>query len=368
METFLIPHSLQITMDDLGWFCGTDDRKAFGPARSGMPRRHCARDYEAVNELGRRLNMKINCAFVLGEWDPDNRLRAIPNLSKYGENWDNAAYFDPEEAAKSVAVLNDSPYIDIAIHGLLHNNYEPGSQYGNTDYFYKKEDTYYPVSEAQVRQRLDAWFDLVKYHGINQKINSFIAPNFVYRWDFLCHILKDYGVTYVSTVFDRIENSEGMFGGHIDHGMITLDRNFNDIPWYEVGSDPGKFPPHKGIFGCHWPNVLQMDPEGYPTVLDRWEAYFKQCAETFGIILSRDMEFCAAQTLHKRFAKVKTEGGKFVVDLTEVPKAKGLRNSFCISTRSPIGAYTGCEVQLLETHNGFWNYQIDPTDTRLTFQ
>lgn len=77
----LIPSCLYITMDDLGWFCGTDDRPAGGSSRSGMPRRHCAEDYAAVNELGRRLNMKINCAFVLGEWDPDNRLKRIPYLS-----------------------------------------------------------------------------------------------------------------------------------------------------------------------------------------------------------------------------------------------------------------------------------------------
>ena len=368
MEKFLIPHSLQITMDDLGWFCGTDDRKAGGPARSGMPRRHCAKDYEAVNELGRRLNMKINCAFILGEWDPDNRLRAIPNLSKYGENWDNAAHLDKEEAKKCVAVLNNAPYIDMAVHGLIHNNYEPGAQYGNTDYFYKKDDVYYPIPEAQVRQRLDAWFDLLKTHGIEKRINSFIAPNFVYQWGFLCHILKDYGIEYVSTVFDRIENSDGISMCHIDHDMITLDRNFNDIPWYELGSDPRKFAPHKGIFGCHWPNVLSMDPEGYPQVLDMWEAYFRNCSEIFGIILSRDMAFCAAQTFCKRFAKTGETDGVFTVDISDVPKAKGLENRFYLSARTPIMECTGCEAELYETHGDFLNYQITPTQTIMTFR
>ena len=368
MEKFLIPHSLQITMDDLGWFCGTDDRKAGGPARSGMPRRHCAKDYEAVNELGRRLNMKINCAFILGEWDPDNRLRSIPDFSKYAQSWDNAAYFDREEAARCVEVLNASPYIDMAVHGLQHNNYAPGAQYGNTDYFYKKDDIYHRIPETQIRRRLDAWFDLVKLHGIEKRVNSFIAPNFVYQWDYLCHILGDYGIAYVSTVFDRIENSPGIAMAHIDHGILTLDRNFNQIPWYEVGSDPRKFAPHKGIFGCHWPNVLSLDPEGYAPVLDMWESYFTTCAETFGIILSRDMAFCAAQTFHKRFARVKTQNGKFIVDVSDVPKAPGLRNCFCLSARTPLTHCTGCRAEIFEKRKTFLSYRITPIETVMTFQ
>lgn len=368
MDNILIPYSLQITMDDLGWFCGTDDRKAFGPARSGMPRRHRAEDYMAVNELGRRLDMRINCAFILGEWDPDNRLRKIPHFSKYGDGWDNAAHFDPHEAARCVAVLNNAPYIDMAVHGLIHNNYTPGAEYGNTDYFYKMDGVYYPIDEKLVRQRLDAWFDLVKCHGIEKKINSFIAPNFVYQWDFLARILKDYGILYVSTVFDRIENIDGRSLADVDNGIITIDRNFNEIPWYEVGSDPRKFRPVKGIFGCHWPNVLDMDPEGYPPVLDAWESYFKNCGETFGIILSKDISFSATQSIYKRFAKVTQQKEITAVDLSDVPQAPGLGGSFYLSTRNPIKEYTGCQLEEYQVHHDFINYRVTPTEKIMTFR
>ena len=368
MEKILIPHSLQITMDDLGWFCGTDDRKAFGPARSGMPRRHRAEDYQAVNELGRRLDMRINCAFIMGEWDPDNRLRAIPNFSKYGDDWDNAAHFDREEAARCVQVLNDSPYIDMAVHGLIHNNYTPGAEYGNTDYFYKMDGIYHPIAPDQVRQRLDAWFDLVEHHGIRKKINSFIAPNFVYQWDFLARILGEYGIFYVSTVFDRIENLEGRSLADVDNGIITLDRNFNEIPWYEVGSDPGAFPPVKGIFGCHWPNVLAMDPEGYGPVLDAWERYFKACAQVYGIILSKDIAFSATQSVYKRFAKTSWDGDLLTVDLGDVPQAKGLGSSFYLSARQPITEFTGCRLEGYEIHKDFINYRVTPCARVMTFR
>lgn len=366
MERITIPHSLQITMDDVGWFCGTDDRKQFGPARSGMPRRHCARDYEAIEELGKRLDMKINCAFILGEWDPDNRLRSIPSLSKYGENWDNAAFFPRKEAERIVEILNASPHIDMAVHGLLHNNYEPGSQYGNTDYFYKKDDRYFRVAEAQIRRRLDAFFDLVQYHGIQKRSNSFIAPNFVYEWDFLARILKDYGIRYVSTVFDRIENLDGRTLADMDNGLVTMDRNFNEIPWYEVGSDPRDFAPVRGIFGCHWPNILAEDPDGFPRVLDTWEEYFLGCGEVFGIVLSKDIGFSADQLLFKRFAVAEPCGEGLQIDVSNVPDWP--TRTFCVSSRTPLESWSGCDVKLWQQHEGFANYLVTPKAEKLTIQ
>ncbi len=52
----LIPYALQITMDDVGWFCGVDDREHGGSARAAMPRRRCAKDYVAVFFV--KMNMK----------------------------------------------------------------------------------------------------------------------------------------------------------------------------------------------------------------------------------------------------------------------------------------------------------------------
>ena len=53
MKSIIIPNPLQITMDDLGWFCGKDARDKMEPARTGITRRHCAEDYEVVNEIGK---------------------------------------------------------------------------------------------------------------------------------------------------------------------------------------------------------------------------------------------------------------------------------------------------------------------------
>ena len=118
MQNIMIPEPLQICMDDVGWHNGSDDRPNGGSARTAMPRRHCAEDYAAVEKLGEKLRMRINCGFVLGEWDPDNRLRGVPHATKYGSRWDNAAFLDRDETERCAALLRSSAWIDIAVHGL----------------------------------------------------------------------------------------------------------------------------------------------------------------------------------------------------------------------------------------------------------
>lgn len=311
-EKIIIPDSLHIVVDDLGWFNGKDDSENDGPSRTAMPRRHCALDYRAVNELGRRLGMKISCAFVMGEWDTDNRLRRIPNLSRYGDNWDNASHFNEEEARECVKAINESEYIDFTVHGLLHSNYRnPSDDHDISDFYYRLDNVLYMVEEEEIRQRLDAFFDLVKHHGIKKRINAFVPPSFNYRADDLSRILKDYGIRFVSTTFSKRMLGETREESVVvvEDGIVTLDRNNNYIPWDACAVDPTELAVARGIFGIHWPNLLHPDPERSFEVIDRWEKFFNRCADTFGIILSNDISFAAAQSLVKRYARTEISDG-----------------------------------------------------------
>ena len=70
-----IPIAFQIRLDDVAWHIGHDQRTAGKPSRTGIPRLHHVLDYPVINELGKALNSKIDCALVLGEWDKENILR-----------------------------------------------------------------------------------------------------------------------------------------------------------------------------------------------------------------------------------------------------------------------------------------------------
>ena len=374
MESIIIPKSLQITMDDVGWFNGSDDRENGGSARTAMTRRHCAEDYAAINELGKRLNMRINCAFVLGEWDPDNRLRRIKWLSKFGDGWDNAAYLGKEEMTAVADTVRNSDYIDIAVHGLLHNYYKPGIPYSNSDYFYRLNDKTYISPKEEIRARFDAFFDLLYHYKIKKTVNSFIPPTFSYIWGSMTDILSEYGIKYVSTVYDyplmvapsgfKIPRSVGVESADV----ITLNRNNNDIPWYEISTNLDKMPVLHGIFGCHWPNMLHEDKERHGEIIDNWVRYFERCRDTYGIILSRDIGFAATQSLYEEYTKISCENGKTSLDLSEVPYAVGRGDSFYVSSRKPITEYRGCELSVYEKRADFINYELKPTKDRIILE
>lgn len=374
MGNIIIPQSLQITMDDVGWFNGADDRENGGSARTAMTRRHCAEDYAAINELGKRLNMRINCAFVLGEWDPDNRLRKIKWLSKYGDSWDNASYLGREEMMAVADVINASEYIDIAVHGLMHNYYKSGVPYSNTDYYYTLNGKTYIAPEEEIRARFDAFFDLLDHYKINKTVNSFIPPTFKYIWQSMDKVHADYGIKYVSTLFDprdlimpsgvKMPSFAGIEGGSV----ITLNRNNNFIPWYEISTNLDNAPIVKGIFGCHWPNILHEDKTRHGEILESWVRYFERCANTFGIILSRDIAFAAEQTLFYEYARLEDKNGALEIDISGVPRTDACLGKFYISSKNEIKEYFGCDIKLYEKKDGFINYAVIPKSSILTFR
>ena len=369
MKNIVIPDSLQITMDDLGWFCGEDGREKMEPARAGVKRNHEEEDYEVVNELGRRLGMKINCAFMLGEWDMDNRLKNIPHLSPYGENWDNASRFDKEKAKRFVDIINTSPYIDIAHHGLHHSYYIPGNVYSNSDFYFLKDGKWNEAPEDEVRMKIEAFYDIYELNGFKKEITSFVPPNFTYHLNHLSPVLKEYGILYLSTIFDRIEpKTENLSSVEIENDIITVDRTNNLIDWDEMESNPLSLPDTVGIFGCHWANICHKDPKKNYTLVDNWVKYFERCKGNFGTILSTGISFHATQLLYKKYSAVKNENGVFAIDVSGVPKHKGMEDSFYISSEEVLENYSGCELEIYEKQKNFINYKVTPKGNILKFK
>ena len=109
-ERIFIPYGFLIVVDDVGWWCGYDQRYKNGPTRSGIERYHCIEDYKAIIEIGKSLNMRIKCGFVAGEWDRNNILAKVPNSNKHGSDWDNASRLHPqiEEGTLSMPTVRTS--------------------------------------------------------------------------------------------------------------------------------------------------------------------------------------------------------------------------------------------------------------------
>ena len=377
MENFIIPNAIQIVIDDLGWMNGKDDRENHGPSRAAMPRNHTSEDYAAIHALGKELGMKINCAFAIGEWDPDNRLKRLPNFSKYGDAWDNAKYLDREELKRIVDVVNASEYIDISIHALIHGYYMDGvDNPDGSDFFYRKNKMIFEVPEPELRARLDAFFDLLAYHGVKKEINSYVPATALHIFDSFSKILAEYGVKYIVQPFVFTNfNGDKPFLATIENGIITADRNHfienhfsaaSILPWDQYESDFCALPKAKGVIGTHFPNFLHRDPKRNGELTAAIASYVKSCANDFGSMMSHDLGFYSTQALYKSFSKTEEKNGSFTIDVSAVPMPVGNLGKFYVSTKSPIKTCTGAEISLYETKETHYTYELKPIDNVIT--
>lgn len=376
MKTIIIPSPFQIDMDDIGWWCGSDDRKIGGPSRTGMPRPHLVSDYQAVADLGEALKMKINCSLVLGEWDMENRLgKEIPNFSHYGENWNNAAYRDKKAMAEAVEIMNNSPYLDVSLHALYHGYYMPGvSNHDVSDFYYPKDGEYFMVPESEVRLRLDHFFRLYEEHKMTTPIRCFISPSGAYRGFELSAIMKDYGIKYIATNFDFLNTftphpeDEPFDTVLVENDIITLAENRvtragdpkDFVQWDIVDVDLDQYDTIFGTVTTHWPNYLSMNPEDQAATLKKQLPYFKRCANTYGIVMSRDIGFAATQELYKKYSKLEQIEDTWVIDLTDVPETSGRLDTFFITTKTLPVKFENCTLGEVQEKTGFINYEIKP--------
>ena len=303
MVEYRIPRPLQVIMDDVGWFNGKDDREIGGPSRTGIYRYHCLEDYKAIEQFGKNLNQKINCAFVLGEWDLENELpRQIPHFSHFGGGWDNAKFRIPREMDEIAEFVSSAEHIDVALHGLYHGYYMPGTDnHDCSDYYYRINKQLIMVPEDEIRRRIETFLELMHKHGIRKTVNSFVPPSGAYRTFELSRILREYGILYVTTPFAGMTPKAPDDTTFVENDIITSNRyEFKNLKWDDVAPNFDRVETPHGILGTHWPNILNMDPKKNLETVEKTKGFFERSAEMFGMVLSRDVGFCSTQYLYEK--------------------------------------------------------------------
>ena len=109
------------------------------------------------------------------------------------------------------------------------------------------------------------------------------------------------------------------------------------------------------------------DDDNNTETAEKTEEYFLKCSESFGTVISKDMKFCATQSLYKRFAKISEKDGVTTVDISKVPRPPQMNDVFYISSKEPLETWIGCDVYDYEKKNGFWTYAIKPISNVMKF-
>lgn len=335
-----LPLALQIVIDDVGWWCGEDTHAANGPYRSGNPRPHLPTDYQAIVDLGRRLNMRPQAAIILGEWDRTNFLRDLPSSQWQGAAWDNSQWVGPwlDEAAE--IITGNPDHFELTLHGVGHEYWTDGVM--SRAEWHDREGQMRP--REQVERHLDAFAELLAQNGLGAFPESFVPAAFLHRFGSeagLASLLAPRGIKYFSTpyggMFRDRDTEEVDFG--VDHGVLTLDRgrdlnNWNVVAPEVAGDVEG------AIVGMHWPNVLHPDAARNGEVVERWVQVLEPYHRRPDRILGRDTAEAFSQLVYHRWGSLTVEGNTVQVDLRRVAAlaAPGLLDSFHLKI---IGAGEG---------------------------
>lgn len=390
-KSIVLPTALQICVDDVGWFIGSDDRYLSRPSRTGLTRRHAPEDYIVLNEIGKAIGQKIMCPLVLGEWDKDNILRGEIGATFDPENWDRASKLDMKLAQKCFEAAENSEYIEYAIHGVLHGNYDAdGRQITELECFEcKDKGTDYSgyinsgdgllttQSEEEIAHRFELFFKLYDMWGFKKKIRSYAAPNGLPRhlkhsdMSALSSVLKKNGIKYWA-------NSWGKPVGYTDFtdGILYMEKCCNcHIPWNACDVDPAyvqsfvkETDEDTGtVMSTHWPNFLRFNPQNNLQNVEKWAAFFKRQSEIFGLMISKDIAFAGSQCVYHTYSKVDFNDKVIRVDISECQE-KGndfLSGEFYISLKNDLvpESIKGGKIELYETHNEFKTYKVKHTDS-----
>ena len=378
-----IPVAIQIICDDVGWQEGVDGRLDGKPSRSGLTRRHSPLDYKILNEIGKAVDMKIACPFIIGEWDKDNVLRGEKNITYDEKGWDRKNEINYNVAQKCFEEIEKSEYIEITFHGLLHGFYHNDEQICETEFshppFDEKSGTFKEgavmLSPDEMQRHIDLFYKIYNSWGFTKKIRSFCAPASIFNkpeelTDFV-KVLRDNGFLYWSNTWDVLMDSTCVIDGvtfmqkkitgprfeHYDVDPALLIDGCSPMKWRNtpVGHDAC-------ALGFHWTNFVRLDPENNLERLPDWVKFLKRQENVFGQILSKDIAFAASQVLYNRFSKITLLDDKCIIDLSDViaQGALELKNEFYVSIMFDHipKSITGGSLELYDQKVEFNTYKI----------
>lgn len=378
MENIKIPISIGIIVDDVGWHDGNDQRYYGGPARSGLPRFHHPDDVRALNEIGKRLNTKIVCSLVLGDWDRKNVLRGVENVTPDPNCHDAAGIMDAELAKGYFEALEESEYLDYSLHGLFHSYYESGKLNTARQYYPNVKNAlgevvgYRWLDPCRFDEMISLFYSIYNEWGFKKKITQFVSPCGCWGTDEsagnieYARILKKYGIKYWSNGWVDLNKRFGVMDG------IMAVKGANITTWNAYDIDPDYLPtiieekPDEPIYSyyCgHLTNFIRFNYQKNFEYVDKWVEYFEKYTSSFGTAPARCVDEACSQLAYAERAIVTRAKDTYKIDLREVDSlgADGIYDEFLLSLWGEVKPELltkGAELELYDKRAEYTTYKI----------
>ena len=329
-----LPMPLFFVVEDVGWWQGEDGSARGGPLRNRFPRRHCLADYRALVRLAERLRVRLADGMVFGEWDRTNLLKDIAGATWQGRQWDNRRNQGPWLDDTAQFLRDNERYLELAVHGLCHEFWQDGimerSEFHN--------DHGHMRAKEIVVDHLRAYGEILRQNGFSNFPRLFLPPALHHSFGNgeagVQAILRDFGIDYVTTRFDKTRQHAPPVNEKItwECGVVLLERGLSPVGWSETAARPTPLPMNP-IVALHWGNLLHADPERSAEVIDRWAERILLETEGFDRILAADAADCWRQAAVYYLADVRRGHRTVSIGLRRLPLLPSLTGPFTLKIR-----------------------------------
>lgn len=305
----IVPTPLSVGIDDVGWKRGWSSADTGGPWRGGMAvgRWMVWEDYEVLVYVAKTVKTRLQCLFVMGEFDRANICAEYPTTTQEGSSWDNSALVSDDDFVIMNYIKDNAAYIEFGLHGVGHEHWEDGvrtrAEFANGSS---------PWPWLDVWGHMECFQRLIDQYGISFP-RSFVAPAHCYYYNpsdpqdtgALMHLwgvkYADHPATYVT-----------------DNGLMVLARIFH-VGWSTPSIAPGTIASGYYYEGSHWTNYVETDPANNHIAGDKWIVWFNQIKDSSDRYLPKNTAQLFSQYLYQHYANIIIAGNTVEIDNTGMP-------------------------------------------------
>ena len=316
-----LPMPLLLIVEDGGWWQGENGSIRQEPFRTGMKRRHCLADYQALATLAAKLKMRILVAMVMCEWDRKDILRRLPSATWQGAEWNNQRNRGPWLDETAAFLKQQRDHLELGLHGVGHEYWREGilerSEFHDTRGIMRPQNV--------VKRHLEAFGELLEQNGLGSFPQTFVPPalqhGFGNAGESFQALANRFNIRYGAVNFARARQWSPPQHETIawEAGVLMLDLPKTKIPWNLVGASPPAA--LKGpLLGIHWPNILHLDPRRNLEIVEVWRERLQAWGEDFFHLLAPDSTACWQQYCFQKLARIHRYQTGVELDLNRVPQ------------------------------------------------
>lgn len=302
-------------VDDVGWKRGWSTAETGGPWRVGMPKGRWMvwEDYEVLVYIAKAVGMRLQCNFIMCEFDRSNICAEYPTTTWQGSDWDNSELVSDEDFRIMNYIKDNAAYIEFGFHGVGHEHWDPVTHERTRAEFAKSDGSPWPYEV--LKGHMECFKRLIAQYGISFPKNYVpTASYYYYNPDDPNDnggLMSSYGVKTCNA---------GKNTYITDHGLMVIPRISVGVRWNAIGEAPDEIT-SACIIVNHWANMVEKNPADNHTAAEKWIKWCNRIKALPDRYIPKNTAQLYSQYLYKRytFFNMSLDENKVQIDNKKMP-------------------------------------------------